>query len=86
MSAKTTEMLDWEPLNPPTDIIFDDGEPLETNRHRIAMNTLIDRSNKHGAICLTAILSLHATTSSMGAICSEAIATSVRLLCSCLPV
>jgi Uma2 family endonuclease len=26
---------------PPTDLIFDDGEPLETNRHRIAMNTLI---------------------------------------------
>lgn len=41
MSAKTTEMLDWEPPMPPTDLIFDDGEPLETNRHRIAMNTLI---------------------------------------------
>ncbi len=41
MSAKTTEMLDWEPPIPPTDLIFDDGEPLETNRHRIAMNTLI---------------------------------------------
>ena len=27
---------------PPTDLIFDDGEPLETNRHRIAMNVLID--------------------------------------------
>jgi Uma2 family endonuclease len=26
---------------PPTDLIFDDGEPLETNRHRIAMNVLI---------------------------------------------
>lgn len=26
---------------PPTDLIFDDGEPLESNRHRIAMNTLI---------------------------------------------
>jgi Uma2 family endonuclease len=26
---------------PPTDLIFDDGEPLETNRHRLAMNTLI---------------------------------------------
>jgi len=33
--------LDWEPPMPPTDLIFDDGEPLETNRHRIAMNTLI---------------------------------------------
>ncbi len=36
-----TEVLDWEPPMPPTDLIFDDGEPLETNRHRIAMNTLI---------------------------------------------
>ena len=26
---------------PPTDLIFDDGEPLETNCHRIAMNVLI---------------------------------------------
>ncbi|MFQ4143520.1 Uma2 family endonuclease [Chlorogloeopsis sp. ULAP02] len=26
---------------PPQDLIFDDGEPLETNRHRIAMNILI---------------------------------------------
>ncbi|HYX15821.1 MAG TPA: hypothetical protein VE944_15920 [Nostoc sp.] len=25
----------------PTDLIFDDGEPLESNRHRIAMNVLI---------------------------------------------
>ena len=31
----------WEPPMPPTDLIFDDGEPLETNRHRIAMNLLI---------------------------------------------
>jgi hypothetical protein len=28
----------WEPPPPPTDLIFDDGEPLESNRHRIAMN------------------------------------------------
>ncbi|MBV8883732.1 MAG: Uma2 family endonuclease [Chroococcidiopsidaceae cyanobacterium CP_BM_RX_35] len=27
---------------PPTNLVFDDGEPLETNRHRIAMNVLID--------------------------------------------
>lgn len=27
---------------PPTDLVFDDGKPLETNRHRIAMNVLID--------------------------------------------
>jgi Uma2 family endonuclease len=33
---------DWEPPEPPTDLIFDDGEPLESNRHRIAMNVLID--------------------------------------------
>ncbi len=26
---------------PPIDLIFDDGEPLESNRHRIAMNVLI---------------------------------------------
>ena len=32
---------------PPTDLVFDDGESLETNRHRIAMNVLI-RSLKHG--------------------------------------
>lgn len=33
---------EWEPPSPPSDLIFDDGEPLETNRHRIAMNVLID--------------------------------------------
>jgi Uma2 family endonuclease len=33
--------VDWEPPMPPTDLIFDDGEPLESNRHRIAMNVLI---------------------------------------------
>jgi Uma2 family endonuclease len=32
---------DWAPPMPPTDLIFDDGEPLESNRHRIAMNVLI---------------------------------------------
>ncbi len=37
----------WSPPSPPADLIFDDGEPLETNRHRIAMNVLI-RSLKHG--------------------------------------
>ncbi len=35
------EVVDWQPPMPPTDLIFDDGEPLESNRHRIAMNTLI---------------------------------------------
>jgi len=39
--SQTPEVLDWEPPMPPTDLIFDDGEPLETNRHRLAMNTLI---------------------------------------------
>jgi Uma2 family endonuclease len=34
-------LMDWQPPPPPTDLIFDDGEPLETNRHRIAMNVLI---------------------------------------------
>jgi Uma2 family endonuclease len=36
----------WQPSMPPDDLIFDDGEPLETNRHRIAMNLLI-RSINH---------------------------------------
>lgn len=35
-------LQDWEPSPPPTDLIFDDGEPLESNRHRIGMNVLID--------------------------------------------
>ena len=39
--AQITENVDWEPPMPPTDLIFDDGEPLESNRHRIAMNVLI---------------------------------------------
>ena len=34
-------VVDWESHKPPTDLIFDDGEPLESNRHRIAMNVLI---------------------------------------------
>jgi Uma2 family endonuclease len=33
---------EWEFPEPPTDLVFDDGEPLESNRHRIAMNVLID--------------------------------------------
>ena len=36
--SKTTARAGWEPPMPPTDLIFDDGEPLETNRHRNAMN------------------------------------------------
>ncbi|MEN9221957.1 MAG: Uma2 family endonuclease [Thermostichus sp. BF3_bins_97] len=31
----------WEAHQPPTNLIFDDGVPLESNRHRIAMNVLI---------------------------------------------
>lgn len=34
-------LLGWEPPLPPTDLIFDDGEPLESDRHCIAMNRLI---------------------------------------------
>lgn len=35
--------LAWTELPaPPNDLIFDDGVPLESNRHRIAMNVLID--------------------------------------------
>ncbi len=37
-----TESDDWTPPMPPTDLVFDDGEPLESNRHRIAMNVLIE--------------------------------------------
>jgi Uma2 family endonuclease len=33
---------EWTPEPPPTDLIFDDGVPLESNRHRIAMNVLIE--------------------------------------------
>ncbi|MBO3459502.1 Uma2 family endonuclease [Aetokthonos hydrillicola Thurmond2011] len=40
-SLSGADIPDWEPPEPPTDLIFDDGEPLESNRHRIAMNVLI---------------------------------------------
>lgn len=39
--TEPSAVLDWQPPLPPTNLIFDDGEPLETNRHRIAMNILI---------------------------------------------
>lgn len=32
---------DWEPPMPPTDLIFDDGKPLESPLHRIGINVLI---------------------------------------------
>jgi Uma2 family endonuclease len=44
ITEKTTTVspvLEWENPLHPTDLIFDDGEPLESNRHRIAMNVLI---------------------------------------------
>jgi Uma2 family endonuclease len=31
---------------PPSDLIYDDGEPMESNRHRIAMNILIRAVNQ----------------------------------------
>jgi Uma2 family endonuclease len=37
----TTEPDSWQPPSPPADLIFDDGESLETNQHRVAMNVLI---------------------------------------------
>ncbi|HIK12228.1 MAG TPA: hypothetical protein IGS52_18540, partial [Oscillatoriaceae cyanobacterium M33_DOE_052] len=40
-SPETAVEPEWEPPMPPTDLIFDDGEPLESNRHRIGMNVLI---------------------------------------------
>lgn len=43
------DLPDWQPPPPPTDLIFDDGEPLESNRHRIAMNVLI-RSTQQALI------------------------------------
>jgi len=40
-SQIATDVDEWIPPLPPTDLIFDDGEPLETNQHRVAMNVLI---------------------------------------------
>jgi Uma2 family endonuclease len=40
--SQTAKVEDWWELHqPPTDLIFDDGEPLESNRHRVGMNVLI---------------------------------------------
>ncbi len=36
----------WEPPMPHTELILDDGEPMESNRHRIAMNVLIRSINQ----------------------------------------
>lgn len=38
--SQTTVAHAWEPPIPPSDLIFDDGEPLATNRHRM-FNTFI---------------------------------------------
>jgi Uma2 family endonuclease len=45
-SSVATSPEEWQPPMPPTDLIFDDGEPLESSRHRVAMNVLI-RSYRH---------------------------------------
>ncbi len=44
MTVATTEKISptastelWEPEVPPLDLIFDDGEPAESNRHRIGI-------------------------------------------------
>ena len=36
-------IAEWEAPEPPSDLVFDDGELLETNRHRIAMNVLTNQ-------------------------------------------
>jgi Uma2 family endonuclease len=41
LSGQTVSQETWIPEVPLDDLIFDDGEPLESNRHRIAMNALI---------------------------------------------
>ena len=53
MTVATTEKISptastklWEPEVPPVDLIFDDGEPLESNRHRIGINVLIRSLNQ----------------------------------------
>ncbi|NEO28449.1 MAG: Uma2 family endonuclease [Kamptonema sp. SIO4C4] len=39
-------VTEWQPQMPPDNLIFDDGEPLESNRHRIGMNVLIRSLNQ----------------------------------------
>lgn len=43
IAQSSTDLVspDWEMPTPPTDLPFDDGVPLESARHRIAMNLLI---------------------------------------------
>ncbi|MUG92966.1 hypothetical protein F7734_11170 [Scytonema sp. UIC 10036] len=40
--TKWPQVEPYEVPTPPTNLIFDDGEPLESNRHRIAINVLIE--------------------------------------------
>ena len=40
-SSAVAPLLDWAAPEPPTGLVYEDGEPLETPRHRIAMNLLI---------------------------------------------
>lgn len=42
-----TEPEEWELKLPPTDLIYDDGEPLESNRHRNGINILIRSLNQY---------------------------------------
>jgi Uma2 family endonuclease len=43
IADSSTELEDWwEKNQPPEDLIFDDGEPLESNRHRVNINILCD--------------------------------------------
>ena len=47
--VKDSGTNEWQPPMPPTDLIFDDGEPLESSRHRVAINTLINSIRHHFA-------------------------------------
>ena len=41
LSQSLPSSPEWQPPSPPDNLSFDDGKPLESNRHRIAMNLLI---------------------------------------------
>jgi Uma2 family endonuclease len=42
-----TQVGEWDIEWPPTDLIYDDGEPLESNRHRNGINILIRSLNQY---------------------------------------
>jgi Uma2 family endonuclease len=44
--SQNATIVDRQIPMPPTDLIVDDGEPLESNRHRIAINVLIRSLNQ----------------------------------------